>query len=92
MFKILVLHLFITTGRSSLRAGPFAHLVSTWDTPWRIDLIVAVFGDRSKLYMGWNYSKTDHNLQPGTYSLLMRVGESVTQWKDAEVCECYPRP
>lgn len=49
------------------------HLVSTWDTPWRIDQLLPFSGDRSKFYVDWGYSKADHNLRPGNYSLLMRV-------------------
>jgi len=48
-------------------------LVSTWDTPWRLDQILPSTADRSKPYLSWNYTNPKHGLQSGSYTLVMRV-------------------
>lgn len=48
-------------------------LVSTWDTPWRLDQILPSTADRSKPYVDWSYTNPKHTLQSGAYTLVMRV-------------------
>jgi hypothetical protein len=48
-------------------------LVASWETPWRLDQVFPSTVDRSKPYVAWNYVNPEHGLQPGTYTLVMRV-------------------
>jgi hypothetical protein len=47
--------------------------LSTWDTPWRLDQVYPSTVDRSKPYVDWEFTNHEHNLQTGTYTLVMRV-------------------
>jgi hypothetical protein len=56
-------------------------LISTWDTPWRLDQVEPPAHDRSKPYTIWSFSQTNHGLQPGSFTLVMHVVNPLTNGK-----------
>jgi len=66
-------HLFYYNWKSAWRAGPFATSGFDLGILPGASTNCCRFPGPLQIVYGLELSKTDHNLQPGTYSLLMRV-------------------
>jgi hypothetical protein len=55
-------------------------LVVTWDTPWKLSSVLPPV-DRDKLYTEMSYTHPSSGLQAGTYTLLLRVVNPLSNGK-----------